>query len=283
MPPGPAQGEVSFDQPADGAARRQRGQGEHASELCRQMAGVAGKDLVATHTAEDHGELATGRGADQVGRDGGGVGHRLIHVPDQLRQQLDDIGLQGLLVVVDVKAIRDLAGIADVVGHDLVRQVRVCSNPTVKVVTRSLDAAHLGHDRARVDAAAQEASERYIADHLAPNRRAYFVSEGLCPFPLGPVLGREAHVPVLRDLQPPSRERRIMPWRQLVDPVEQRVGVGNPEKGQILGDDIASQGRTWQCREQCFDLGGEVERPLALSVIEGFTPRRSRARKARRS
>ena len=67
---------------------------------------------------------------------------------------------------------------------------------------------------------------------------------------------------------PSSRVRGEVAGRELVDALEDRVRVGNPEEGEVVGDGVASKRRPRQRREKRLDLGGEVERPVALRVVE---------------
>ena len=67
---------------------------------------------------------------------------------------------------------------------------------------------------------------------------------------------------------PSSRVRGEVAGRELVDALEDRVGIGNPEEGQVVGDRVAPQGRAGERLEERLDLGSEVERPVSLRVVE---------------
>ncbi len=118
-----ADGEPSVELPSEARPQRPRNQVEPTPELGGEVARVAREDLVTAHAAQDHGEPLARRGTHEVGGDAGGVGDRLIHMPDQLREQIHDARLQDLLVIVGAELSSDRAGIADIVGDDVVAQV----------------------------------------------------------------------------------------------------------------------------------------------------------------
>jgi hypothetical protein len=134
---------------------------EGAGEAGRQMPGVAREDLIPAHAAEDYGELLARRGAHQVRADRGRVGDRLVHVPDQAGQQLRHLGLDDPLVVVDRERLGDLARVAHIVGHDVVRQILLREADRVGA-DRSRRGGHLRHYGARIEPAAEEAAQRYV-------------------------------------------------------------------------------------------------------------------------
>jgi len=57
------------------------------------VAPIAGEELVAAVARQRHGDALTGEGADAVGRDGGGVGERLVV---DRRQAADEIEIVGV-------------------------------------------------------------------------------------------------------------------------------------------------------------------------------------------
>ena len=64
------------------------------ADLRSKMARVAGEDLIAPHAAEDYGQVLARRRADEVRGDACRVGDRLVHMPDELGQQVDDVRLR---------------------------------------------------------------------------------------------------------------------------------------------------------------------------------------------
>ena len=88
-----------------------------------QVTRIAGEDLVGAHAAEDHRELLARGGADQVGRDRRGIGDRLVHVPDELGQEIDDLRREHALAMVEPQLSAEAARVAEIVGDDLVREV----------------------------------------------------------------------------------------------------------------------------------------------------------------
>ena len=55
----------------------------------------------------------------EVGRDEGGVGDRLVHVPQQLRQQRDDVRAHDDLVVIGAEQLGDAARVRQLVVEAL--------------------------------------------------------------------------------------------------------------------------------------------------------------------
>ena len=60
---------------------------------------VSSKQLIAAHPRKHHGRLLARLTAHQIRGDDRWIGGRLIHVPDQTRQQTDHIGFNHDLVV----------------------------------------------------------------------------------------------------------------------------------------------------------------------------------------
>ena len=83
--------------------------------MAAEVAAVAAEQLVAADARQDHLDVAARELADQVGGDEGRVGDRLVHVPQQLRQQADDVGLDDDLVVLGAEQLGHAARIRQLV------------------------------------------------------------------------------------------------------------------------------------------------------------------------
>src|SRR2546430_17000667 len=115
-------------------------------------------------------------------------------MPDQLRQQLADFGTNDDFVVIRAEGIRD---------DSSVRQFVIEAIRTIETYRVSFDGLirHPGHcrdDGARVNSAAQECAQRYIAYHPNTDGFEQFFAHTLDPFAFGPNFDRASwHVPIL--------------------------------------------------------------------------------------
>ena len=95
----PKAGEREHQGFQDAATEQARQELIATRELMRPVLAITGKQFVATDAGHQHCYALTRLPADQIGREGRRVGHRLIHVPDQLGQQFrrlrldDDVGV----------------------------------------------------------------------------------------------------------------------------------------------------------------------------------------------
>ena len=119
--------------------------------MVAEVAPVAAEQFVAADARQDHRHVAPRELRYQVGRDEGRVGERLVHVPEQPRQQRDHVGPHDDLVVLGLEKFRHAARIRELV----VVLVRRCSleadgvGAYRPVAVRGHEADH----RARIDAA----------------------------------------------------------------------------------------------------------------------------------
>ena len=66
------------------------------------MLAIAGEHFIAADSGKQHSNGVTGFPADEIGRDNRGIGSWLIHMPDQLRQNIYYLRLHYDLVMIAV-------------------------------------------------------------------------------------------------------------------------------------------------------------------------------------
>ena len=71
-----------------------------APVMVTEIAPVAAEELVPAHAGEDHGDVPSREFRHQVRRDEGGIRDRLVHVPQESREQARHVRLDDDLVVV---------------------------------------------------------------------------------------------------------------------------------------------------------------------------------------
>ena len=190
-------------------------------------------------------------------------------VPDEPLDQLDGVRVHNLLVMLGSEAVGDRAR-----ERTLVEPIAVLEPDRERLHRFADHAGHQRHDRARVDAPAEECSERDIRDQAPAN----------CPFELGSGFGRRLLQPDVersvsrRTLQlpvalqprlPAGLERQRVRRRQASDPViegERRRHVTECQVGrQGAFVELAGNGGVG---EHPFDFAGEDERVRAGPVVE---------------
>ena len=104
----------------------------------------------------------------EISRDERRIRDRLVHVPQELRQQRDDVGLDQDLVVIGAEPRRDRLRVrqlvVEVVGVAAAEADRIGLHRAAAVLRHQAD------DGARVDPAGQERADRHVAHHLHPDR-----------------------------------------------------------------------------------------------------------------
>src|SRR6266540_3187897 len=266
-PPRTAERHPRLDSSSNGGADSARKSVGGATQTRREVPGITREYLVSAHAAEDHGQLLAGGGADQIGGNAGRIRDRLVQMPDELRKELDDVRVEDPFVVVDVEQAPDLASVAEVVRDDLMGKVLLAEAERVGRDS-SRRCRRLRDDRARIEAPAQEAPEGNVRDHLAPDRRLHLFAQPFGPLLLGPVLDVEADVPVLPNREAAGAIRRTVPRWKLVDRVEDRVRIRDPEESQIVGERVEPQARPRKRLQNRLHLRSEVEDVAALCVVE---------------
>ena len=93
------------------------------------VARVAGPQLVAAVARQRDGDVLARRLRDVVGRHRGRIGERLVEMPGQLRQQIDDVGADDLLVLLDAEMPRDRPRVLELVEPVLVEADRRRHHP----------------------------------------------------------------------------------------------------------------------------------------------------------
>ena len=87
----------------------------HAAVVLVEIARVAAEQLVAADAGQNHGDVLARELRDQIRRDERRVRDRLVHVPDQLRQERGDVGLHEDLVMIGAERLRHLARVRQLV------------------------------------------------------------------------------------------------------------------------------------------------------------------------
>src|SRR5207249_6387322 len=128
-----------------------------------QIAVVAAKHLVATIAGQDHLDRLSGELRDEVCRNDGGIAKRFIEMSDNVAKDVGALRAKHEFVMIGLQMASDLSGVGELVeclvleadGEGLDAMVEASS--------------HQGHDHARIDSAAQERPDGYIADESESN------------------------------------------------------------------------------------------------------------------
>ncbi len=95
------------------------------------------------------------------------VDRRLVHVIDELWQQLGHVGLQHDLVIVGVQLLIYAAGPLNVVGNNVIAQVFRFDADGVRANASAIAVMlHHRHDRRRINASGKKRAQRHVRDHL---------------------------------------------------------------------------------------------------------------------
>ena len=108
--------------------------------------------------------MPSGELGDEIGRQGGRVGERLVESRGKLRQQLGGIGAEQELVVVGPVPLRDLARVGQLVERALLEADREGLHPLGRLERCQ------GGQRARVDTAREEHAHRNVGDQVRSHR-----------------------------------------------------------------------------------------------------------------
>jgi len=199
-----------------------------------------------------------------VQRDEAHVGERLVHQGADPRQQVEHILRRDHQLLVP----RPTAS-----GHEAGEAALVV--PALRVAHRERADARPQADggrrhRGRVDAAADQASQRHVADEAQPHRLVDPRADPLDPFPRARRRVRlEAQVPVAGDRSLVVAGHERLARRELPYPPDHGVGVGNEVEGQIARESVgielpADRGM----REQRAQLGAPHQPAARLRVVE---------------
>ena len=88
---------------------------ESSLVVIAEIAPITAEELVATDAGQDHRHVAPRELRHEIGRDERGVGDRLVHVPQQQRQQRDDVRAHEDLVMIGAEQRRDLPRVRQLV------------------------------------------------------------------------------------------------------------------------------------------------------------------------
>src|ERR1051325_5075422 len=122
-----------------------RGLLQAAGTVEPDVARVAGEQLVAPFPGEDNGDRLARKLADQVRREGRGIGDGLVHVPGELGEQLGSVGLDDQLVVLSAKVADDTACLLQFVVNT--REIEADRERSYRLIARL---SHHGAGGARV-------------------------------------------------------------------------------------------------------------------------------------
>ncbi len=198
-----------------------------------EIALVAAEQLVAADPREDHRDVLARELRHEVGRDERRVGDRLVHVPDQIRQQRRHVRLHDDLVMIGAELLGHLPRVRQLVVE--LRAGRALEPDRIGLDRLRAVTTHERHDRARIDAARKERADRHVADHLVAHRALELGAHGLDPLLLAAAavdLRRQAVVAVLAHLAALRNQRRAR--LELAHPLEDRVGCADVAHRQVL-------------------------------------------------
>ena len=147
---------------------------------------------------------------DHVRRNRRCVAKRLIEIPRQVLDDLNDIGPKHQVVVIRAELRSDGAGVRQLVEAGFLETDRK------RLEASGGGLGHHRHDGARVDAAAEKGSDRNVADLVEHHRLVQQGAQLFDEFGFGRgLIGLERDVPVPLDVQRPARRmpRRRAPAR----------------------------------------------------------------------
>ena len=198
------------------------------------MTGVAGPQLVAAVTRQRDGHELARRFRHVVGRDGGGVGERLVEVPGERRQQRHDVGRHRARVELAAEVFGDRACVRELV----VGRVIEADRNRLRRQRARLD--HVRRDRARVDAAGQEGAERHVRDlpqrHRFRQQRVELLE--VLAFARRVAVAREGQVPVARRPEGAVLGDEHVPGLELVNAFVDGAWRRHVEQGEIFVDGL---------------------------------------------
>ena len=121
-----ASGSTAAESPGDRAADRSEPSPRRRFPPLDPVTRVAGPELVAAVARQRHGDVLARRRRHVVGRHRRRVGERLVEVPRELRQQIDDVGRDDLLVLLASEMLGDGARVLQLVER-AARRIRPTS------------------------------------------------------------------------------------------------------------------------------------------------------------
>ena len=234
-----------------------------------EIAWITAEGLVAADPRQRDLDVTRRRLGHDVRRDRGGVGERLVERPDDRREHRLHVGLEDLLVVIGLEALRDEPGVRQLVvrGRSAAEAYREGRDPARRHL------AHAGDHGARVDAAREEDAERHVAFEASPHRLAQSLSHrrGVFRGP-GPRSRRrnvQGELPVAAERQAPVDEHRRVGRRELVDRVENRARGGCVAEREVVMErrPVEPPGDRRMTKKR-LGLRGEEEQVPTMPVVE---------------
>ena len=238
----------------------------------RQLVGavplVASEVLVARVAVQRHRYPLSGHLGEVIRRNGGGVGERLVVVPDDLGKDRGRIRLDHELVMIGAVSL----------GHQ--------TRPRQLVVLRILEPdgeglhrprgelAHQRHDRARVDAAAQARAQGHVGDQPATYGFAQVGSQRLARFGLrDPELRAIAQPPIPHGPHATRVDLGVVRRGQLAHTAERRAGRRHVPEGEVMMDRVEIGLRPdARIDEDAFGLRGEQRLLVVHVVVQRLLP-----------
>ncbi len=219
---------------------------------------IAGQVLVAALAGQHHLDVLGGEHGDGVERDTRGVGDRLVFVPDEAREPVEElVRRQHHFVMVGGIALGHHPCVRQFVGFTFGESDR-------EGLDRRVDErSHRGGDGRRVDAPGQEHAERHVGHEAEANRFGEALRELRGPGGVGTRRAaglREAEVPVALDLDRAVAPEQRVPRCQAVHALEHRVGAHRRAVGEVVRHcGPVEPGRHRAALDERLDLRGEVE------------------------
>ena len=226
---------------------------------------VPGEELVAAVARERDGDVPGGQLRDHVGRDRRGVAERLVQIPGEVIDDLEGVRLEQELVVLGPEPLGHEPRVARLVV------VRLREADRERLHRARVQPRHGRHDRARIDAAAQERAQRHVAHEVQADGFLDELAEPLHEVRLGPsVLGLEAWIPVPFGAHAPARRgEQNVPGLELADAVDDAVRRGRaPEREEAADRAPVEVALDVDRLQQRLQLRREEELAAGLGIVE---------------
>ena len=193
-------------------------------------------------------------------------------MPSQLGQEVNDVRLHHNALVLAAEMFRQPRRNCWVIERALSHAILLGKCDGVGAyVCRGL--RHECHDCRRIETRAEERSDGHIADHLRFHGMTEAVPDFGCQVGFGArkrgCRRRKTEIPVLSDLQLTVTKDAIVPGGELGNAPENGLGIGHPQKGQVLVQrlpiDLSAHSRHLQQR---FNFRSKGKLASALGVVK---------------
>ncbi len=225
------------------------------------VAPVAAEDLVAAVARERHGHVLAGHARDEQRGHARGIGERLVEEPGQRVERQLRVGLQTCRVVHGVQARRGALGDRQLV-EGLLAEAHRAEHERVGAA-----AGHGVGDRARVDAAGEEAAERHVADELLAHRGVERLEDLRAARRSAQLVAGE--LPVALDAQRAVLQDQHARGRQALHALPGGLGPADPALDEVVEQRARAQApRQFPAGEQRLGLAPEPQPPGRARVVE---------------